>query len=1249
MAADVSARVHLVAEKLQLRAQEAQRKGNENASRALSSSVFDLREALALISEQRHLLARRRGEGDDEEDDADAHVQAVIARLVQVKKMMEKKADEMKLKGNENAMRSLQQSAIAVENGRILLLEQQQTIFGLVGRWEKLEVIVHYEKKTWNSVVTSEGTDMEEEHGQEETEQRKLLARVRYLAQVENVIANVFPDCDKVEDVQNVVEKLKQELNGARDEVAEANERLKQERVALEEVKLELERVKKREVVRQEEDAELLEQQRDACQAMEQLVRESDQEIRLMTQDATERAQELQTVRIEMESLVAEKERLVRVYTDEVEELQGQLATAMDALLTKMDEEEKWKANEMKLMQAQLDNVIVEKNDLVKAHADEVEELRRQLENAMASLSAASEKTTQANTEELQTLLASVDALSAEKSNLIKLHANEVKELQKAHLQEVEELCQKYDDAVNDVCRKTDTNGDTGAKNVHAVQTATDNLADIEEDLALSYADKVQALQKAHRDEIDDLRQQLESAISSLSANVGKIDALSVRELQLFRSTENNLTLRKEDLAKIYGNELETLREAYVTEMEDLCNQLEATVYGNAANTNEKTESLVDELQQMRAKVGTPITAIDCLAREHAVESGALCCQVKGAKACEMNTPEDQEEFSADENGYDGEHAENDDVPVMELEEDELQPADIVDEDKEGRSSDGANDSKKTLKVQTACRILQSQVERYDERLQTQQDTISNLEQKQVERQPEMKTFTNDKIETNEIQRAHEADILTDQTDHNMLQARVIKYEDTCQVQQSISFLTSVKERAEHQEQIKFFDDEKASLTDELGYSYGDETTYWTQLLADSENMRESLVAQLNEMKSELAAKSAEQNETAKALMQCKAELCACHSELDAQIFECSQLKSELEVVQQAEDTKSRAMDERMSKLTTELREVAVVLESSRMVDGNTACDFTSRVWQSVEVTELCSMLAPVLTDLMSSQEQIHRIEEQLKSMRKERDNQKLIVGQFMKTLDWRLFAKDGENVDGVAGALDKDVQERLSVAKMNIHCWLDELKVLRDCVEKDLVKLNTLEDEKLQDQKRLVALETSERDLQVLVESLREELVIMRSENREAIKSAESLIAQNHLASIQKQQQQVVQQEEVAELQQQLATIRSDFDRYRARSHTALKKIEKRAELLNGMRKENEELLKQVVESNRQRKQAIAACEDSESCLQEVQRTQEMIQEEFDQFATEKLLVIAKLENEGGPAGVGERENGSASTGAGK
>ncbi|CAI5725651.1 unnamed protein product [Peronospora destructor] len=1081
MAADVSARVHLVAEKLQQKAQDAQRKGNNEASQALSASVSDLRQALALISEQRHLLTRRQGEGLDEEDDADAAVQTIVAKLLRVKTILGKKAEEMKAKGNETAATALQQSAIAVDKGCLLLKEQQQTIFGLLGRWEKMQSVVNGDKRERGS---SDGEDKEGQE-QEETEPRKVIARVQYLVQLGEVIAEIFPDCNKVEEVQKEVEKLKQEVESAREEV--------------EELKVEIQRGNKRETVRQEEDAAQLEQQREACQAMEQLVRESDQEIHRMTQNAMIQAEEMQLLRIEMESLVAEKERLVRAHRDEIEELQGQLASAMAALSTKMDEE-KLQTDEMQTLQTELDSVTLVKNNLVKAHADEVDELHRQLESATASLSAASTETAEANAEELHALVTTADTLTTEKKNRTELHANEI-----------EDLCQKSDYDVNDVSTKIEANGGRSVGKVQETQ-ATDNLSFDKEDLAKLYAEKVEVLQKAHRDEIDDLRRQLESATFLLLASVEKMNGSNAEELQLLRD------------------------EAHVTELEDLRHQLEATTSdhaataGHATKTWKNTESTSDELQQIRAEVGALLIEKDRLVREHAVEIDKLLRQVNGGKAGETS----KEEFSVRENEYNVEHLENDDIPVMELEKDEFQPADIADKDKADTKSDGVSDSKNAM-----------------------------------------------------------------------------------------DSLNPGKEQAELQE---LFANEEANVVDKLRTSHGEETRCLIQRFADNEGMRESFVTQLKEMKSELVAKSAEQNDAAEVLMHCKAELRACRSELEAQILECSQVKSELETVQHAEAAKSGEIDERLSEVTTELRTVVIAVRSS---DGDAMRDFTSKLWQSPEVTELCRGLASLLTDLASAQDQIYAKEEQLELMRSERDNEKVIIDQFVKTSDWRLFAKDDEKADEVTGALDKDLHERLSVAKINIRRWLDELQLLRDRDEKDLVKLNALEYEKLQHQKRLVALEESEHDLQVLVESLREELVILRTENQEAVKFADRLEAQHHLASIQEQQQQAAQQEEVAELQQQLVRVRSDFGRYRARSHTALKKMEKRAELLNGMRKENENLLKQVMESDKQREQAVAAREYSESRLQEVQRAQETMQAEFEQLATEKLRIIAKLEDQ--------------------
>ncbi|RLN45710.1 hypothetical protein BBJ29_008439 [Phytophthora kernoviae] len=325
MAADVSARVHLVAEKLQQKAQDAQRKGNDNIARALSASVSDLRQAMALISEQRHLLARRRAEGVDEEDDADAHVQQLATQLGRVEAMLGKKSEDMKAKGNENAAGALQQSAATVEQGRKLLLEQQQQIFGLLGRWEKIQDVVSDKERRRGSVATSGGEGDEKEL---ETPHGQVIARARQLKQLEALLKEVFPECNEMEElreelekvrdqregkseqIKNECEQLHQELKAAkekleesRQETLEVNQMLEQESSTLEEAKKELARQKEREIQRQEEVSALLEQQTETCHAME-----------------------------ELDALVTEKDQLVNKYADEIEKLRDQLESATVAV-----------------------------------------------------------------------------------------------------------------------------------------------------------------------------------------------------------------------------------------------------------------------------------------------------------------------------------------------------------------------------------------------------------------------------------------------------------------------------------------------------------------------------------------------------------------------------------------------------------------------------------------------------------------------------------------------------------------------------------------------------------------------------------------------------------------------------------------------------------------------------------------------------------------------------------------------------
>ncbi|RLN90272.1 hypothetical protein BBJ28_00009294 [Nothophytophthora sp. Chile5] len=879
MAADVSARVHLVAEKLQQKAQDAQRKGNEGAARALAASVADLRHAVALIAEQRHLLARRRGEGVDADDDADAPLQELTTRLARVESMLGQKASDMRAKGNEGAANALQQSAVAVERARTVLQEQQQRVFGLLGRWEKLESALNGGEKV---VMTSDDEGDEEcDAKEQQTAQGRVIARVRQLSQLNTVFSEAFPGCESPEDVQGALDKLRKsagaseelaeaqkecsrlrnelesttkQLEESRREAQEAAELLDQERAAREDVKKALETQQERERQRQEEDAELLEQQREACQAMEQLVRESDQEIHRLTQSAAGDTEELQLLRADVDAMTAESERLRKV------------------------------------------------------HADEVEELLRQLESQKAALSAETE----------------------------------------------------------------------------------------------------------------------------------------------------------EDVAE---------------------------------------EEQVPKLDE----------------------------------------------------GEEGDDVETDDVPVLELEDEALAAAEDEVEASSGGQEGAVDVAQDASEAQTALIKLQSQVVELEERSQAQKDAISTLERERIELREQIETLTKDQTQ----------------------------------------------------------------IVDALRSSYDEEASRSKERVAKSEESIKSLTAELAEAQEAAEAVATQEREAAETLQRCEAELSTCRDELKTQTVECSRLEEELQTVRSGEDSKRGEVDARVSLLTKELQELASAVSEVKM-GAKAVEDLAERAWTSPEVTKLCSSLCTSLGELVTGQEQLQNVEQQLDALRIENAQQTAAIEQFLQSNDGRLLPKPSDEEQEASSSLT----EQLAIAAVSVSRWLQELQKLEDQAKEAATKLQSTESES---QQRVASLEAAKHELDVLVESLQAQSEALQREKKELETSAERLKAQSHSASRQEQQQ----QEEAADLQQQLAATRSDFEKYRARSHAALKKMEKRAELLNGMRKENEALQQQVEASEQQRGAAETARSSIETRLQEAERSQQMLQVEFEQFATEKARVIAASELE--------------------
>ncbi|KAJ0408605.1 hypothetical protein P43SY_008952 [Pythium insidiosum] len=99
-----------------------------------------------------------------------------------------------------------------------------------------------------------------------------------------------------------------------------------------------------------------------------------------------------------------------------------------------------------------------------------------------------------------------------------------------------------------------------------------------------------------------------------------------------------------------------------------------------------------------------------------------------------------------------------------------------------------------------------------------------------------------------------------------------------------------------------------------------------------------------------------------------------------------------------------------------------------------------------------------------------------------------------------------------------------------------------------------------------------------------------------------------------------------ISDIAHQLNDIESEFERYRARSHTALKKVEKRAELLNGMRKENEEL-KAAVDELRSRQDTTVQQEQVwRNRIDELTNALAMREEEIEQRDVNVTAQLAQL-----------------------
>lgn len=223
----LGARVQQVAEKLQQKAQEAREKGNGGAAQALADSVSDLRQAAAVLVEQKRLLTvhqssaagsslpeaalrprlRRNssasslvslqstfdsasvaGSVHHHHHHASTPHGELLTRLARVETMLAKKSDEVRRKGNESAGNALQQSAACVRASSALVSDQHQQLQALTGRVEQHERL----SRALRTALTLPDTD-----GDDDNSDDAVLARVTALVNERDALRHQVAETKK--------------------------------------------------------------------------------------------------------------------------------------------------------------------------------------------------------------------------------------------------------------------------------------------------------------------------------------------------------------------------------------------------------------------------------------------------------------------------------------------------------------------------------------------------------------------------------------------------------------------------------------------------------------------------------------------------------------------------------------------------------------------------------------------------------------------------------------------------------------------------------------------------------------------------------------------------------------------------------------------------------------------------------------------------------------------------------------------
>lgn len=374
----LGARVQQVADKLLQKAQEARTRGNAGAAQSLTESVNDLRHAASVLVEQKRLLTVRQATESSQQQHANAtdgdgaprarlrrnssassivsmlstyevgsvyngggsvagsihhqQHQDLVSKLMRVEKMLGKKSDEMKVKGNESASNALQQSASYVRSGCGFIAEQQHKLSALMSTQEKLQTQWY----ALSEVLSREGDGKGQVGGEESGGGLvdKVAAIVTELAELKGFLKNAFPGCSDSTDVNELADRLQRERAAAKvvnaRKEGDAVKMLEAERDHLQKQLAEAKKIHAEEYLIAREDIEILKSENGALEKQMRVM-----EIQHHERSERELAELHSLYAAEKESHV-ELERVLVAKSNELETLVAQV----DAWKNKFDEEQ---------------------------------------------------------------------------------------------------------------------------------------------------------------------------------------------------------------------------------------------------------------------------------------------------------------------------------------------------------------------------------------------------------------------------------------------------------------------------------------------------------------------------------------------------------------------------------------------------------------------------------------------------------------------------------------------------------------------------------------------------------------------------------------------------------------------------------------------------------------------------------------------------------------------------------------------